>query len=424
MKKVLIISPYFPPANAADMQRIRMSLPYFKDFGWEPTVMKVQQKYIEIAEDPLLLQSLPEDARIIEVAAFSATWTRKFGLGAIGLRSLPYYFQTVNRLLSKEKFDLIYFSTTQFPVTILGNYWKKRFGIPYIIDLQDPWISDYYENRPKKELPKKYRVAKYIGKLLEPIAMRRCSGLIAVSEKYIQETLQRHPHLRTFPTQVITFGAFAKDIGIAQQNKNTCPSILKKLNADEIAIGYIGRGGHDMRDALKILFTAFKKGLENKPEYFSSIRFYFLGTSYAPHGQGIKTIEPLALEMGIGEYVKEQTDRIPFYQTLNTLADFDALFICGSNDPRYTASKIYPYIQLQKPLLSIFHEQSSASKIIKKTNAGEVIHFSDQWTEQLDNVLKFLEGQNRCSLVNHNAFEKYSAKEMTKKQVELFNEIK
>lgn len=34
MKRVLIISPHFPPINAPDMQRVRMSLPYYKDMGW------------------------------------------------------------------------------------------------------------------------------------------------------------------------------------------------------------------------------------------------------------------------------------------------------------------------------------------------------------------------------------------------------
>ncbi|XHR93523.1 hypothetical protein ACFJIV_24885 [Mucilaginibacter sp. UC70_90] len=58
-KKLLIISPYFPPVNAADMQRVRMSLPYFAACGWEAEVVTIDDQYTDMAKDELLLQSLP-----------------------------------------------------------------------------------------------------------------------------------------------------------------------------------------------------------------------------------------------------------------------------------------------------------------------------------------------------------------------------
>ena len=91
--------------------------------------------------------------KIHQVKAFNKKWTSKFGLGSIALRSLWFYRKKVNQLLKKGHFDLIYFSTTQFPVCILGASWKKRFQIPYVIDMQDPWFSDYYENKPKEQRP-------------------------------------------------------------------------------------------------------------------------------------------------------------------------------------------------------------------------------------------------------------------------------
>ncbi|MEO8204529.1 MAG: hypothetical protein ABI615_00005, partial [Chthoniobacterales bacterium] len=61
MKKVLIVSPHFPPVNAPDMQRVRMALPYFTEFGWEPTVLCVDEDYVEAGRDPYLERSLPSD---------------------------------------------------------------------------------------------------------------------------------------------------------------------------------------------------------------------------------------------------------------------------------------------------------------------------------------------------------------------------
>ena len=90
----------------------------------------------------------------------------------------------------------------------------------------------------------------------------------------------------------------------------------------------------------------------------SNLKIHFVGTSYAAFGKGMKTIEPLALEYGLGDIVVEHTDRIPYSQTLRCLLDADALIVPGSDDPGYTASKIYPYLLARKPMLAVFHYRS------------------------------------------------------------------
>ena len=55
VKKVLIVSPHFPPINAPDMQRVRLALPYLRELGWEPTVIAVGPDLVEGGvRDPLL----------------------------------------------------------------------------------------------------------------------------------------------------------------------------------------------------------------------------------------------------------------------------------------------------------------------------------------------------------------------------------
>ncbi|MGZ3926999.1 MAG: glycosyltransferase, partial [Mucilaginibacter sp.] len=169
------------------MQRIRMSLPYFKEFGWDAEVVTIDAKYSEIVKDELLQQSVPANIKIHYIKAFSKTLTSKFGLGSLALRSLWFYRKKVDELLKKAHFDLIYFSTTEFPVCILGAGWKKRFGIPYVIDMQDPWHSEYYQDKPKDQQPPKYWFSYRMHKYLEPIAMKHVDGLISVSETYIAD---------------------------------------------------------------------------------------------------------------------------------------------------------------------------------------------------------------------------------------------
>ena len=112
------------------MQRVRMSLPYFNACEWEAEVVMVDERYSDMVTDELLLKSIPSAIKIHKVKAFNKKWTSKLGLGSIALRSLWFYKQKVNRLLKTGKYDLIYFSTTQFPVCVLGPYLKRNFKYP------------------------------------------------------------------------------------------------------------------------------------------------------------------------------------------------------------------------------------------------------------------------------------------------------
>ncbi|MES2650192.1 MAG: glycosyltransferase [Bacteroidota bacterium] len=424
MKKALIISPYFAPSNAADMQRIRMSLPYFSANNWEVELVTVDTKHSDFPIDPLLLKSIPSGIIIHKVGAFSKKWTSKFGLGSIALRSLYFYRKKVNTLLSKNRYDLIYFSTTQFPVCILGAYWKKKFGIPYVIDIQDMWHSDYYQNKPKAERPKKYWFSYRLNKYLEPIAMKHADGIISVSKNYIDILKQRYPNLQSKPTEVITFGAFDVDFEIAEQYAAEL-DITYQTNSNRINLVYVGRGGHDMRESLQILFECFKEGLNNNTALFERIHFNFIGTSYAPAGTGVPTIKPIADEFGMGKYVTEITDRIGFFKSIRNLQKANGLLIIGSNDGNYTASKLFPYILTGNHILAILHTNSSAGSILKTCNAGELITLQENIIDSAKIFKEFIDKINMNIPLNikWEEFEPYTAAYLTKKQTNVFNQI-
>lgn len=426
MKKVLIISPYFPPSNAADMQRVRMSLPYFNEFEWEAEVVCVNPRHSDINKDSLLLHSIPSSIKIHEVEAFSKKLTTKVGLGSIALRSLWFFKKKVDRLLKRHRYDVIYFSTTQFPVCILGTYWKKKFGIPFIIDVQDPWHSEYYQDKPKNERPSKYWFSYRLNKYLEPIAMKSVDGLISVSRAYLDTLSSRFENVKVIPKEVITFGAFDEDFEIVRKNSALISQSVK-LNSQCKNIVYVGRGGYDMHKALRLVFLALKKGLNDQYDLFSKLRFYFIGTSYASAGKGKKTIQPIAEELGVGNYVIEETDRIPFYAGIHLLQDADALFIPGSDDPGYTASKIYPYLLTRKPIIALFHPSSSASEILQSCYNTSVATFSLPDVEIINRIYEKLnnlaDGKLTQPLLNAHNFYQYTARYMTERQCKLFERV-
>ncbi len=405
------------------MQRIRMSLPYFKENGWEAEVVTVDEHWSDLPKDDLLIETAPADIKIHKINALNKKWTSKLGFGNIAFRSYFSYKKKVNELLRSEKFDLIYFSTTQFPICILGAYWKKRFSVPYVIDMQDAWYSTYYSNKSKHQQPPKYKLSYALHQYLEPIAMKQVGGLISVSENYITELKHRYPSIKNIPADVITFGSFTPDMAIASKNKDRFTNLLEPGFKN---IVYIGRGGIDMHKAIIPVFIAFKNGLQENTDSFNKLKFYFIGTSYAPKGKTMPTILPLAEQLGIEGNVIEITDRISYFHTLMTLLQADALFIPGSDDPNYTASKIYPYLLANKPLLAVFNSNSSVLDVLSE--CGAEYSFSYDQTPGITNHLsKFLTelANNSLSAPDYNSecIAKYSAQNLTKKQCDLFNRV-
>src|SRR2546428_7188667 len=121
----------------------------------------------------------------------------------------------------------------------------------------------------------------------------------------------------------------------------------------------MGRRAGAMPLAIQAFFAPLQRPRNKQARAFQNFKIPFIGTDYARAGRGRKTIEPLAANYGVADLVEETTDRVPFLTALQCLLDAEALVVPGSDDPGYTASKIYPYILARKPLLAIFHEQSS-----------------------------------------------------------------
>jgi len=428
VKRVLIITPHFPPVNSADMHRVRQSLPYFREMGWEPVIITVDEQYIEsYSIDPLLLHTIPTDIEIHKVKAFDVQYTRKLGLGSLSMRSYFQIKRKGNELLRAKKFDLVYFSTTAFHVMALGPVWKKKFGVPFILDIQDPWRSDFYLDKPRSERPPKFFISYNIDKYLEGKTVPAANGVISVSDGYCNMFLQRYPRMRKEQFRVIPFGATDKDFSVMEKYIRSVDKA--SFRDDRINILYVGRGGFDLKFALEIIFRALAKGLDINPGLFERVHLWFIGTSYAPAGTGQKTIEPLAQAFKVGNYVTEITDRIPYFETLFLLKKAKLLLVPGSIDTTYTASKIYPYIIAQQPLLAVFYKDSSVVQVLQQVRPGSVLafdhlhHSPEEYVNDCLEKLDTLLNDDRQISVNMEAFEPYMAKGRTKEQVDFFNEV-
>ena len=421
MKSVLIVSPCFPPINSADMHRVRQSLPHFRVFGWEPVVLAVDPQFVEGVRDDLLIETIPEDIPVFRVPALPTHWTRKFGLGNLALRAFPFLYAEGARILRRGGIDLVYFSTTAFPSPMIGRLWKQKFGVPFVVDIQDLWVTDYYRNNPQSPAPRKFWLADRLHRVTEPWTMSSVDGLIAVSEKYIRTLCDRYPALQNRPTLTLPFAAAEQDMVVARRTPGE--NRFFKPGDGSVHGVYVGRGGADMAPALRTAFRALRLGLDRAPEVFGKIRLHFIGTAYAPPHLAKETIAPVAREFQLDGRVHEWTERIPYFETLRLLLDADFLLVPGSDDPNYTASKIYPYILAEKPLLGIFHPSSSVCDVLLKTRAGLVFPL-DASAQQLYIAWgDLMEESSAKPETDWRAFEPYMAREMTRRQCDLFERV-
>lgn len=351
------------------MQRVRMSLSYFKDNGWEPTVMTVDEQYANGFKDELLLETIPRDTEIIKVGAYPEHITRKVGLGAISLRSILHYKKAGDKLLKQKKFDLVFFSTSLHHVLALGRHWKRKFNIPFVVDMQDPWRNDIHLKKEQYQKSFKYRMAYDINKYMEAYTMPHADGIMAVSQAYIDTLKDRYPDIKNIPEKTISFGASQIDFDLVKR-KQLPPAIIDTHNG-KINVLYMGAVTEFFIPVIRVFFDA----LIEQDEDLNKYHFYFIGTSYA-QGSGIKMVADLAKELGIAEHVTEEPDRAPYFNAIATLQAVDVLFIPGSVDKDYNASKVYNNILAETPIFSIFHQQSSVIAAVENAGAGVTHSFS------------------------------------------------
>lgn len=425
-KSVLVVSPHFPPINAPDHQRVRMALSHLREFGWEPVVLAVAPEFSDNNRDDSLEETIPEDIEIHRVRALPAGLTRRVGIGNLALRSHPYLRAKGSELLSSRSFDLIFFSTSLFPVMSLGPVWRKRFGTPYVLDFQDPWLSDYYKDSaltpPGGKL--KYALSNVLGRALEPRVVKEAAHILVVSPAYPELLRARYPDLNGKGFTVLPFAASETDFDSARASKINHDVFVP--NDGFIHWVYAGVVGAIMEKSLRAFFLALQSRLRSEPALRNSLKIHFVGTDYADAARARKTVEPIAAEFDLAGIVKERTDRLPFLTTLKLLSDADALLIFGSDDPSYSASKLFPYILAHKPLLVVVHEESLVCEIVRKTRAGTLVTFrSDsnpgETATQIERV--WFESSSEQPATDWKEFERYTARSMTKSLCDTFDGV-
>jgi hypothetical protein len=427
LKRVLIIGADFAPSSYPPALRIRYFAQHLKQFGWEPVILTTDPRYYETAIDEENRNLLPEDLEVIRTPAIPAAVTRRVGFGDLGLRSLWHHWRAINRICRERQVDLIFVPIPPYPSIVLGRLAHARFGIPYVIDYIDPYVSEYYWKLPRSQRPPKHALAYYTARVLEPFGLKRVSAIVGVDTSYTADLFKRYSWLKVEATG-IPYGGEPADFDYLRQHPRVNPVFDPQDGL--LHVSYVGRGGPDMLPSLRAVFEAVLAGLERWPDLFRRFRLHFVGTTYAHEAQVQYQVLPLATELNLEQVVDEHPGRVPYLTAMQIMLDSQALLAVGSESVHYTASKIFPCILAGRPLLAVFHEKSSVVTILNETQASEVIEFGESRpiSATVEDIAKQLRDLLALPRDSHSptrweVFERYTAKAMTGRLAVVFDRV-
>ena len=344
--------------------------------GWQVEVLAVDPRDVDGPLDQWLEDRLPAEVPVHRVQA----WQLKgWGLNGLAQRSFWSLYCKGCKLLATGRFDLVFFSTTEFALHVLGPLWKRRYSVPFCMDYQDPWVNNYYRNHPGVVPPGgrlKFAMADRLHRVMEWYVVRQCSGFLAVSRSYLADLERRYGNSVEGKSMLVR--PFPAEPG--EQDAIRLYTRAVEVNKPQAIWRYVGRGGPDIARAAGAFFLAWKRALA-EGILANTVRLEAYGTSYATGGKGEKSLEPLVAGSELAGNIREEPDRLGYSDMLRTLLDSDALVVFGSDDPAYTASKIYPYLLTGKPLLAIFHEKSSVVRLMRSAGGGVLVTFNEGTTE-------------------------------------------
>jgi len=224
MKRVLVISYYWPPSGGAGVQRWLKFIKYLPDFGIQPFVLTVDPAQ---AEYPLLDSSLEADvapelkvyrtgckgvydrykkltgSKTAPYGGFvnenQPSLLQKFARFIRGNFFLPdarrgwikYAFAEACRIIEKHGIDAIITTGPPHSTHLTGLQLKKKYHLKWIVDFRDPWTSIYYNDSLYQT-----RWARKIDRRMEQKVLDACDHLLLVSVD--QNKLSVDPQKVTF----------------------------------------------------------------------------------------------------------------------------------------------------------------------------------------------------------------------------------
>lgn len=372
MKKVLVITYYWPPAGGPGVQRWLKFVKYLPEFGVEPLVYLPQNPTYPIV-DPNLMDEVPRGVRlikrrIVEPYAWASLWSKKkignLSSGIIKERDpsliercllwlrgnlfIPdarkFWVRPSIRYLSKvieeEGIGTVISTGPPHSLHLIGMGLKKRHNIQWIADFRDPWTSiGYHKNLRLTPYAKRKHLR------LERKVLQSADKLIVTS----RTTKEEFRALTDRPIKVITNG-FEGEAGTPVLDREFTLSHIGSLSNGRNPLG---------------LWRAIAELAEENKAFVDHVKIRLVGLV------GEEVLQSLA------EYkldsLTEQLGYLPHDQIRGLQQNSQALLLVeiDSRETRgIVPGKLFEYLNARRPILAIGPKEWEAGSMVEQARAG------------------------------------------------------
>jgi hypothetical protein len=343
-------------------------------------------------------------------------------------------FKEASRLLRNETFDLVFITIYPSYPALLGSWLKRRFGVPFVLDYQDPWVGEWGKSVGGGQggtANLKSRMSRALATFLEPRAVAAADAITAVSEGTYESIRRRIPAARKIPCAAIPLGGEPADFE-HMRNSGTENDYFD-TNDELFHVCYVGTLLPLGIETLRAVLGAVRLLRDQQPEVFAKLRIHFFGTSNQTSPTVQPTVLPHAQELGVAGCVTEHPPRIDYLDALAVQTDASALLLMGSSEHHYTASKLYPALLARRPLLAVYHEKSRVATVLREAareRSAHLVTYSDDVraeshsAEIAARLAAMIQApEQEVSLDLSPAMERYSAKSLARELASVFDAV-
>jgi len=422
MKKVLIITYYWPPSGGAGVQRWLKFAKYLPEFGWQPIILTVDPEYASYPQrDESLAKEIGSDCLVYTTKSFElynlyklVSGKKEVPYGGFANESKEGLFQKISKflrgnfllpdprkgwnkyalkkaseLIKEFKIDTVVTTSPPHSTQLIGLKLKQQFNIRWIADLRDPWTDIYYYNQFNHTA-----LASRIDKNYERKVVEKADLLITVSEDVKRIFAEKSGLPIAEKTVVIPNGFDEDDFRISN-----IPTETKKI------VTYTGTisEAYDVDCLLEALCLLSE---DSK----SQLLIRFVGKVPA----SVETkFRSTGLEIELVGYVDH-------CKSIEYLLRSDLLLLVipkVKNNKGILTGKFFEYLASQKPILAIGPTDGDLAKIIQETNCGKLFDYEDS-----KGILQFIQEKLVLPKTTMKAetASQYSRKELTRKLTKLF----
>jgi len=423
MKKVLIISYYWPPFGGSGVQRWLKFVKYLPENKWLPFVYTPENPFFGV-NDATLLKDIPNEVEIWKNPIWEPYVLKEklFGKGekhqSAGVIANKISFK--NRLLNWVRGNMFIPDPKVYwvrpSIDFLFNKIKEE-GIEYIITTGPPhsmhliglglkrimpnlkWIVDFRDPWSELDLLDEFSltcISRRKHQKMEREVLKNSDIALTVSESWAND-LKR---LGAKNVKLITNGYDIDDFQI------------KSIKDDKFIIGHYGLLNHlrNPRQLWNVLDCLCK---ENS-DFNEKLEIHLSGNIDVHVLEEIKSYPSLLSKV-------KQLGYIPHNQIIERYHQASVLLLLLFNSKsglgNYPA-KIFEYFAVKKPILAFGPKDSDVERLIQSTDSG--IYYSYNYKELRDGILTLFEKNHNFKFENT---ERFSRKRLTEELSALLNNI-